>query len=123
MENRIKKLRENRGLTQACLAEELGITQQMLSKYEQDTSIIKGKLLRKLAEYFNVTTDFILDLTDIKRDLAREMRVTEAIDMYYDLIELYNKLDVYDQELFCSILRALYKRSEKHRQNVKYHEA
>lgn len=112
MENRIKKLRENRGLTQACLAEELGITQQMLSKYEQDTSIIKGKLLRKLAEYFNVTTDFILDLTDIKRDLAREMRVNEAIDMYYDLIELYNKLDVYDQELFCSILRALYKRSE-----------
>lgn len=121
MENRIKKLRENRGLTQVSLAEELGITQQMLSKYEQDTSIIKGKMLRKLAEYFNVTTDFILDLTDIKRDLAREMRVNEAIDMYYDLIELYNKLDVYDQELFCSILRALYKRSEKHRQKVKYH--
>ena len=34
MESRIKQLRENRGLIQEILASELGITQQMLSKYE-----------------------------------------------------------------------------------------
>lgn len=36
MESRIKQLRENRGLIQEILASELGITQQMLSKYERD---------------------------------------------------------------------------------------
>ena len=34
MESRIKQLREKRGLIQEILAVELGITQQMLSKYE-----------------------------------------------------------------------------------------
>lgn len=36
MGSRIKELREKRGIIQAILAAELGITQQMLSKYERD---------------------------------------------------------------------------------------
>ena len=45
MESRIKSLREKRGLIQELLAAELGITQQMLSKYERDISIIKVDVL------------------------------------------------------------------------------
>lgn len=41
MESRIKTLREKRGLIQEILAAEVGITQQMLSKYERDISVIK----------------------------------------------------------------------------------
>ena len=40
MESRIKQLREKRGLIQEILAVELGITQQMLSKYERDVTLI-----------------------------------------------------------------------------------
>ena len=40
MESRIKQLRENRGLIQEILASELGITQQMLSKYERDVLLL-----------------------------------------------------------------------------------
>ena len=36
MESRIKMLREKRGLIQELLAVEIGVTQQMLSKYEKD---------------------------------------------------------------------------------------
>ena len=39
MESRIKQLREKRGLIQEILAAELGITQQLLSKYERDITI------------------------------------------------------------------------------------
>ena len=60
MESRIKILREKRGIIQEILAAELGITQQMLSKYEKDVTIIKVDILKKLAEYFNVTTDYLL---------------------------------------------------------------
>lgn len=70
MENRIKNLREKRGLIQEILASELGITQQMLSKYERDITVIKVDILKKLAEYFNVTTDYLLGLSDIKRDFT-----------------------------------------------------
>ena len=45
MESRIKQLRENRGLIQEILASELGITQQMLSKYERDVLCIKVDVL------------------------------------------------------------------------------
>lgn len=43
MENRIKSLREKRGLIQELLATELGITQQMLSKYERDRVPVRAE--------------------------------------------------------------------------------
>ena len=60
MKSRIKELRKKRGLMQQRLASELGITQQMLSKYERDVTLIKVDVLKKIAKYFNVTTDYLL---------------------------------------------------------------
>ena len=67
MESRIKNLREKRGIIQEILAAELGITQQMLSKYEKDVTVIKVDILKRLAEYFNVTTYYLLGMSDVKR--------------------------------------------------------
>lgn len=91
MESRIKQLREKRGLIQEILAAELGITQQMLSKYERDVTLIKVDILKKIATYFNVTTDYLLGVSDVKRDLQRQMKMNETLDEYYDLIEIYSK--------------------------------
>lgn len=113
MESRIKQLRENRGLIQELLASELGITQQMLSKYERDITVIKVDILKKLAEYFNVTTDYLLGLSDIKRDFTGQIRLNETIDEYYDFIEVYKKLDRYDQELIWTIMQSVRKLAEK----------
>lgn len=92
---------------------ELGISQQTLSKYERDITIIKIDILKKLAEYFNVTTDYLLGVSDIKRDLTGQIRVNETIDGYYDLIEVYKKLDKYDRELVWSIIQAIGRTTEK----------
>ena len=113
MENRIKNLREKRGLIKEILASELGITQQMLSKYERDITVIKVDILKKLAEYFNVTTDYLLGLSDIKRDFTGQIRLNETIDEYYDFIEVYKKLDRYDQELIWTIMQSVRKLAEK----------
>ena len=80
MESRIKTLREKRGLIQEILAAEVGITQQMLSKYERDISVIKVDILKKLAEYFNVTTDYLLGMSDTKRDLSCEVKMNDSLD-------------------------------------------
>lgn len=119
MENRIKNLREKGGLIQELLAAELGITQQMLSKYERDSSIIKVDVLKKLAEYFNVTTDYLLGLSDMKRDLTGQIRINETIDEYYDLIEVYKKLDRYDQEMIWTMIEAARKIAEKRKRGEK----
>lgn len=88
MESRIKELRENRRLIQAILASELNITQQSLSKYERDITTIKIDILKKIAKYFNVTTDYLLGVSDVKRDLQGQMKMNKDMDEYYDLIEV-----------------------------------
>ena len=79
MESRIKELRENRRLIQAILASELNITQQSLSKYERDITTIKIDILKSIAEYFNVTTDYLLGVSDVKRDLQGQMKMNILI--------------------------------------------
>ena len=89
MESRIKQLRENRGLIQEILASELGITQQMLSKYERDVLCIKVDVLKRIGEYFNVTTDYLLGVSEVKRDLQGQMKVNKTLVSYEALIEIY----------------------------------
>ena len=117
MESRIKQLRENRGLIQEILASELGITQQMLSKYERDVLCIKVDVLKRIAEYFNVTTDYLLGVSEVKRDLQGQMRVNKTLDAYYDLVEIYKGLDKYDQEMVWSIMQTVKKTCEKRKKD------
>lgn len=117
MESRIKQLRENRGLIQEILASELGITQQMLSKYERDVLCIKADVLKRIAEYFNVTTDYLLGVSEVKRDLQGQMKVNKTLDTYYDLIEIYKGLDEYDQEMVWSIMQTVKKAGEKRKRD------
>ena len=119
MESRIKQLREKRGLIQEILAAELGITQQMLSKYERDVTLIKVDILKKIATYFNVTTDYLLGVSDVKRDLQRRMKMNETLDEYYDLIEIYKDLDSYDKEMIWSIMQTVKKVGEKRKKDNK----
>ena len=117
MESRIKQLRENRGLIQEILASELGITQQMLSKYERDVLCIKVDVLKRIAEYFNVTTDYLLGVSEVKRDLQGQMKVNKTLDTYYDLIEIYKDLDEYDQKMVWSIMQTVKKTCEKRKRD------
>ncbi len=122
MESRIKELRENRRLIQAILASELNITQQSLSKYERDITTIKIDILKNIAEYFNVTTDYLLGVSDVKRDLQGQMKMNKDIDEYYDLIEVYKGLDKYDKEMVWSILQAVKKTNERRKIDVEKRE-
>ena len=119
MESRIKQLRKKRGITQQRLVSELGITQQMLSKYEKDISLIKIDVLKRIAVYFNVTTDYLLGISDVKRDLQKQLKMNETLDEYYDLIEVYKEVDQYDQEMIWSIIQDVKRAADKRKMNEK----
>ena len=72
-----------------------------------------------MAKYFNVTTDYLLGLSDVKRDLTGQIKMNETIDEYYDLIEVYKKLDEYDQELVWTMMEAIKKNDEKRKREEK----
>ncbi len=68
--SRIRELREDRDLSQAAIAEILKTTQQQYSKIETGKSDISGEKLRLLAKFYNISADYILELTDDPRPLS-----------------------------------------------------
>jgi class 3 adenylate cyclase len=62
--DRIKKLRIQRGLKQVDLARALGVSPQAVSKWERDDSLPDIAMLADLATLLNVTTDFLLGVTE-----------------------------------------------------------
>lgn len=63
---RLKSLREDTDTTQRTLAEYLQIKQNTYSQYENGQRQLPTEVLIKLAKYYNVSTDYILNLTDVK---------------------------------------------------------
>lgn len=58
--NILKNLRIERKLTQKQIATDLGISQPSYQQWEKGTRSPSGETLEKLADYFGVTTDFLL---------------------------------------------------------------
>ncbi len=61
---RIRDLREDHDKTQTEIAEMLGTSQTMYARYERGASELPIRHLLKLAEYYGVSTDYILCRTD-----------------------------------------------------------
>ena len=61
--NRIRDLREDRDLSQATIAKVIKTTQQQYSKIETGKADISGEKLKLLAEFYNVSVDYILGLS------------------------------------------------------------
>lgn len=61
---RLKMLREKHRISQLKLAMDLGLTQNSVSRYECGVREADYKTLIALADYFNVSTDYLLERTD-----------------------------------------------------------
>lgn len=91
--DRIRKLRESRNMTQTELSEILGMkTYTTVSKWEKNENFPKGKDLKKLAEIFNVTSDYLLGLSDNK--LGKITTQNEHLE----ILTIYNQLEEPKQE-------------------------
>lgn len=64
LRNRIRDLREDHDLTQQKLADAIGITQRKYSYLETGTQQLTDEILVKLANYYNVSIDYLLRQTD-----------------------------------------------------------
>ena len=61
---RIKELRRTHGLTQAATGEIIGVGQDTISVYERGKNYPEVRNLMILADYFGVSTDYLLGRTD-----------------------------------------------------------
>ena len=90
---RIQQLCDTHQLTRKELALHLGVAPSQISRIlNGDTKSINSDLLIKLAREFHVSTDYILGLSDIKRDLSGQIRMNQEMDQCYDIILRYQSL-------------------------------
>ena len=61
---RLRVLRESVGLSQAKLAQEIGSNQSSINRYENGQAAPTVELLRKYADYFDVSMDYIFARCD-----------------------------------------------------------
>ena len=61
---RLSELRKDNGLTQRDLAEILGVSENSISLYERNINTPDDELKIKIANYFNVSLDYLLGATD-----------------------------------------------------------
>ena len=71
---RIKDLREDADLSQTALAEYLNVKQNTYSQYENGKRQIPIECLIKLAQYYHVSTDYLLELTDVREPYPASKR-------------------------------------------------
>lgn len=106
--NRIKELREAQGISGTKLAELLHISPQYLYDLERGERRLNEDTVVKLAEVFNVTTDYIL---------GRDETLTEPIKpMDADFEVLYRdfkELTPHDREVIMDLVRARRERLRK----------
>ena len=84
---RLKELLQDRGVYQARLAEALNTTPQAISSYVNGKTTPDYDTLCNIAEFFGVTTDFLLGvshtLSDEENELFTEMKESGHIDFYF----------------------------------------
>lgn len=82
---RLRELRLESGLTQAEVGEILGINQRTYSCYELGTHNLSAEILLTLADYYDVSIDYLLGRTSGKqmkyervKELRLELKLTQA---------------------------------------------
>lgn len=80
-------LREKNNISQQELANEIGITRQSLSLYENGQRTIRSDVLLKIADFFNVTTDYLLGKTAAQTIEADTRAVCDYIGLSEKAVE------------------------------------
>lgn len=81
MKNRIKSLRIEKGLSQTELSEQIGCTQQSLSKIENGIQVPGVDLAFKIADFFDVTVEFLYYETNFSGSLEASKQIKSLMNL------------------------------------------
>lgn len=65
----LKLLRQEYGISQQRLADAIGVSQPSINKYENHNIEPDIDVLRRLADYFNTSIDYLVGHTDVRRKI------------------------------------------------------
>lgn len=96
---KLKELREQKGITQEKLANELGLTRSVISMYEINASEPDLETLCKIAAYFYVSVDYLLGRETLST--APDQQANEPLsDNAIEMLKTFNQLSN-DSQIMC----------------------
>lgn len=107
--DKITQLREEAKLTQEELADKIGITRAALSHYEKNRREPDYETLKKFADFFNVSTDWLLGRSPFPKEELEKRGITKI-----DLTEEAEKRGLTPEEVI-EILDSFDALMRKHR--------
>ena len=108
MEN-LRKIRENRNINQLKVAMDLEITQESISKYETNRAMPSSNVLIKLADYFNCSTDYLLEhINSSSKTVATLASDSDISPQDKELLHKYHALTDEHKGLLNGQLDAMY---------------
>lgn len=89
---RLAELRNKKGISQYELADRLGFSRGKLANYEQGSRQPDYETLKLFANYFEVTTDYLLDNSDIAESTKNVTVAGQEINLSIEELQLFNEL-------------------------------
>ena len=84
---RLKNLRQSKELTQVQLAEKLGVKKQSISNWENDNIVPSLEMLVKIANFFHVSTDYMLGREEWEANAPHMLDVTGLTPLQIEHIQ------------------------------------
>ena len=96
-------LRQEKGISQQQLADVILVSQQSINKYENHNVEPDIETLIKIADFFNVSLDYLVGRTDI-REMVEKTKTSDLSDSEAYMVSRYRKLS--DKQKKCIITLA-----------------
>ena len=87
-----EQLLQRYGITAYKVSKETGVTQSTLSDWKRGRSTPKTENMKKLADYFGITVDYLMTGIDTPKQKERELTPKDQRDIAKDLDSIMDKL-------------------------------
>ena len=91
--DKILSLLTEKGIQQKTFAENIGVTKHTITDWKNGRSKSYKKYIEKIADFFDVSADYLLEKTDDKSPLPKEaINIFDNVDMNAFSRQLYEQL-------------------------------
>lgn len=112
MQTRIKELREEKGISQEVLAGFVNSSQQAICRYERNVSNPPANIVNNMANYFGVSTDYLLCRSDSRINVeANNVDIIKSGTLARE-ISMLSQLEEKNRQRICEMMEQLLRGQE-----------
>ena len=118
--DKILSLLTEKGIQQKTFAENIGVTKHTITEWKNGRSKSYMKYIDKIADFFDVSADYLLEKTDDKSPLPKEaINIFDNVDMNAFSRQLYEQLTKEERKKVQEYILFLISQRQKNEENNK----